>query len=55
MCTENSAIPCRDGCPIQVIPSIALFSGASSICALDSLGTEADASTLRSALNGEVF
>ena len=21
MRTENSAIPCRDGCPIQVIPS----------------------------------
>jgi hypothetical protein len=27
---------------------------SSSICALESLGTEADASTLRSALNGEV-
>jgi hypothetical protein len=34
---------------------IALFPGASSICALESLGTEADASTLRSTLKGEVF
>src|ERR1700730_5458072 len=39
---------------ISQISRIALFSGASSICALESLGTEADASALRSALNGEV-
>jgi hypothetical protein len=36
------------------ISRIALFCGASSICVLESLGTEADASTLRSALIGEI-